>query len=96
MDEFTEKKLTEESLLNIFKRLKESDVISIDAGTLEDDDLSEEIIMKMLETPVPFDINDDGELIVVIDGDEHILDPKRDSVKDIKDQKSNSVLFSYY
>ena len=45
-----------------------------------DEVISNDLLVKMLETPVEFYVLKTGELAVTIDGEEHVLDPKTDSI----------------
>lgn len=76
----TEKKsFTEKAFNEIMKELKVKGV-KLESSVLDDEpELSIELLSELMETPVPFEINDDGELVVVINGEEIILDPKSDS-----------------
>jgi hypothetical protein len=87
MNQFEEKDLTESTLREVYKQLSVKGFKIEEDGFDDEIEIDSDILIKMLEEPVPFEINDDGELCVVIDDEMHVLDPKRNKITDIAEQE---------
>lgn len=94
MNEFEEREITRKTLEAVYQRLRDEGIFIEDDGLREDDDVSYDVLKKMLAEPTEFYINDDGELVCQIDGEECVLDPKRDNIKELmkQEEKLLSVL----
>lgn len=70
-----------------FKKVLEDEGVVLGTEEEYDDLISEDLLNKMLQTPTDFYILETGELAVNIDGEEHILDPKKEDKLDIAKQE---------
>jgi hypothetical protein len=83
VDIIDQNKLSEQILKEIEITLKAKGV-DLDQSDFDDlDDLSYDLLIKLMDQPKPFIIGKNGELSVIVDSEEYVLDPKKKNANDV-------------
>lgn len=88
---FLETQLSDLTFRKITDSLASENGIALDIKLDSDAEISSDLLKKMMEEPVPFVIEESGELSVTINGEKHILDPKSENMKEFTEDEDRLI-----